>query len=103
MAAPSRAADQSGTAKRSEITDRGGNRKKPIHHGQTLAAWVGSLTAMVAVLIGGFAVAVASDEANNGSGRVDEWKRRRLLGVGADAVIPDFRDAIAFVDYLLGD
>ena len=52
--------------------------------------------------VGGLAVAVASDEAQNGSGRVDEWKRRRLLGVGADAVIPDFRDAIPFVDYLLG-
>jgi phosphoglycolate phosphatase-like HAD superfamily hydrolase len=51
---------------------------------------------------GGLAVAVASDEANNGSGRVDPWKRRRLLGVGADAVIPDFRDAIPLVDYLLG-
>lgn len=51
--------------------------------------------------VGGFAVAVASDEAHNGSGRVDEWKRNRLLGVGADTVIPDFRDAIAFVDYLL--
>ncbi len=50
---------------------------------------------------GGLAVAVASDEANNGSGRVDEWKRQRLLGVGADAVIPDFRHAIPFVDYLL--
>jgi phosphoglycolate phosphatase len=52
--------------------------------------------------VGGLAVAVASDEAHNGSGKVDEWKRRRLLGVGADAVIPDFRDAISFVDYLLG-
>ena len=52
--------------------------------------------------VGGLAVAVASDEAHNGSGRVDEWKRKRLLGVGADAVIPDFRDAVAFVDYLLG-
>jgi phosphoglycolate phosphatase-like HAD superfamily hydrolase len=51
---------------------------------------------------GGLAVAVASDEARNGSGRVDEWKRRRLLGVGADAVIPDFREAIPLVDYLLG-
>ena len=27
--------------------------------------------------VGGLAVAVASDEAHNGSGRVDEWKRRR--------------------------
>jgi phosphoglycolate phosphatase len=51
---------------------------------------------------GGIAVAVASDEAHNGSGQVDEWKRRRLLKVGADAVIADFRDAISFVDYLLG-
>ncbi len=51
---------------------------------------------------GGLAVAVASDEANNGSGRVDEWKRHRLLGVGADAVIPDFRDAVPLVEYLLG-
>ena len=41
----------------------------------------------------GLAVAVASDEANNGSGRMDEWKRERLSGVGADVVIPDFRDA----------
>ncbi len=56
MAAPSRAADPSGTAKRSEITDSSGERKKQIHHGQTPAAWVGSLTAMVAVIIGGFGV-----------------------------------------------
>jgi phosphoglycolate phosphatase-like HAD superfamily hydrolase len=42
--------------------------------------------------VGGLAVAVASDEANNGAGRIDEWKRQRLLGVGADAVIPDYRD-----------
>jgi len=43
--------------------------------------------------LGGLAVAVASDEANNGSGNVDEWKRQRLLGVGADIVIADYRDA----------
>lgn len=42
---------------------------------------------------GGLAVAVASDEAHNGSGHMDPWKRERLLGVGADVVIPDFRDA----------
>src|SRR5205823_3997367 len=43
--------------------------------------------------VGGLAVAVASDEGNNGAGRFDPWKHRRLLGVGADVVIPDFRDA----------
>jgi len=44
---------------------------------------------------GGLAVAVASDEAHNGSGQMDPWKRQRLLGVGADVVIPDYRDAEA--------
>jgi phosphoglycolate phosphatase-like HAD superfamily hydrolase len=51
---------------------------------------------------GGLAVAVASDEAHNGSGLMDEWKRQRLLGVGADVVIPDFRDAITLLDIILG-
>ena len=50
---------------------------------------------------GGLAVAVASDEANNGSGRIDEWKRERLLGVGADVVIPDYRDADALLESIL--
>lgn len=53
--------------------------------------------------VGGLAVAVASDEAHNGSGRVDAWKRRRLLGVGADIVIPDFRDGPALLDVMLKD
>jgi len=53
--------------------------------------------------VGGLAVAVASDEARNGSGRFDEWKRQRLLGVGADVVIPDFRDAKALLGILLGE
>jgi len=52
--------------------------------------------------VGGLAVAVASDEAHNGSGRFDEWKRKRLLGVGADLLIPDFRDAPALVKRILG-
>ena len=51
---------------------------------------------------GGLAVAVASDEANNGSGKIDEWKRNRLLGVGADIVIPDYRDAEPLMEAILG-
>ena len=42
--------------------------------------------------VGGLAVAVASDEGNNGSGQMDLWKRNRLVGVGADVAIPDYRD-----------
>ena len=48
---------------------------------------------------GGTAVAVASDEAGR-SGKPDAWKRDRLIGVGADIVIPDFRDFGALCDYL---
>lgn len=51
--------------------------------------------------IGGLAVAVASDEAHNGSGRIDEWKRQRLVGVGAQVVIPDFRDALVLLEIIL--
>ena len=48
--------------------------------------------------VGGIAVAVASDEAGR-SGKPDAWKRDRLIGVGADAVIPDFREHGRIVAY----
>jgi phosphoglycolate phosphatase-like HAD superfamily hydrolase len=51
---------------------------------------------------GGLAVAVASDEAHNGAGRFDEWKRQRLMGVAADIAIPDFRDARALLECIFG-
>lgn len=47
----------------------------------------------------GTAIAVASDEQNK-SGRPDPWKRDRLIGVGADIVVPDYRDADVLLDYL---
>jgi phosphoglycolate phosphatase len=49
--------------------------------------------------VGGLAVAVASDEAGR-SGKPDAWKRDRLIGAGADLVIPDFRDCAPLVAYL---
>ena len=51
---------------------------------------------------GGLAVAVASDEAHNGSGQMDEWKRQRLLGVGADIVIADYRDTGVLLRTIFG-
>ena len=51
--------------------------------------------------VGGLAVAVAGDEADNGSGRVDPWKRGRLLDAGADVVIADYRNVAALLDLLL--
>ena len=51
--------------------------------------------------VGGTAVAVASDEANR-SGKPDAWKRDRLIGVGADIVIPDFAESDRLIQYIWG-
>lgn len=50
--------------------------------------------------VGGAAIAVASDEAGR-SGKPDPWKRERLVGVGADIVIPDYRHHAELLEYLL--
>jgi phosphoglycolate phosphatase-like HAD superfamily hydrolase len=52
--------------------------------------------------VGGTAVGVASDEALK-SGKPDAWKRDRLIGVGADLIIPDFRDWQVLIPYLWGE
>jgi phosphoglycolate phosphatase-like HAD superfamily hydrolase len=51
--------------------------------------------------VGGLAIAIASDEAHNGSGQMDPWKRQRLAGVGADVVVPDYRDIDALLAAVL--
>jgi len=69
--------------------------------GQLLAFGDGYVEIENVKAVGGLAVAVASDEGNNGSGRMDEWKRQRLMGVGADVCIPDFRDHGPLLEVLL--
>ena len=51
--------------------------------------------------VGGIAIAVASDEDNPGSGRVDESKRTTLLAAGADGVVADFHRARQIVEALI--
>ena len=48
---------------------------------------------------GGIAVGVATDESGRG-GKPDPWKRGRLIGVGADLVVPDFGDWKTLVEFL---
>ncbi len=48
--------------------------------------------------VGGVAVGVASNEKER-NGKVDPWKRDRLIGVGADLVVPDFRDYQQIISY----
>lgn len=49
--------------------------------------------------VGGTAVGVASDESGR-SGKPDEWKRKRLIGVGADLIVPDFREHAPLLAYI---
>ena len=51
--------------------------------------------------VGGVAVGVATDEANRAG--VDHWKRTRLIGAGADVIIPDFREQARLLAYLLDE
>lgn len=48
--------------------------------------------------LGGYPIAVATDEARKFG--IDTWKRDRLVGAGAGAVIPDFEEAQKIVDFI---
>ncbi len=52
--------------------------------------------------LGGLGIGICTDETENGSGVVDPRKRTQLLAAGADAILPDFRDAAALLDALRG-
>lgn len=52
--------------------------------------------------VGGMAIGVASDEIHR-SGKPDAVKRNRLIGVGADVIVPDFHCSKALVSYLFGE
>jgi hypothetical protein len=47
-----------GTAQRSDLTHPTNRRGKHVHHGRTLAAWTGSVIALIAFVVGGIAVVI---------------------------------------------
>jgi len=51
--------------------------------------------------VGGIAVGVASDEV--GGEDIDHWKRTRLIGAGADLIIPNFREHDRLLSYLFAE
>ncbi len=51
--------------------------------------------------VGGRTVGVASDEAHPGG--LDEWKRSRLIGAGADAIVRDFANLDSLLAHLFGE
>ena len=48
---------------------------------------------------GGLAVGVATDESAR-NGRTDAWKRDRLVGGGADVIVPDFGETAALLNWM---
>jgi phosphoglycolate phosphatase len=70
-------------------------------HGENLVCFGdGPVEIFHARQLGGLAVALATDEDHNGSGRMDPLKRAQLIAAGAHVVLPDYRDAAALVDAL---
>jgi phosphoglycolate phosphatase-like HAD superfamily hydrolase len=53
--------------------------------------------------LSGLAIAVCSDENENGSGRVDEHKRTVLIESGADAIIADYRNPETLLQTIFGE
>lgn len=69
-------------------------------HGNTLLGFGDGYVEIQNVLeVGGTAIAVASDEAER-SGKPDPWKRERLLGAGANVIVPDYADTKRLLSWL---
>jgi fatty acid desaturase len=47
-----------GTAQHSDLTHPTNRRGRDVHHGRTLAAWAGSVVALIAFIVGGIAVVI---------------------------------------------
>jgi phosphoglycolate phosphatase-like HAD superfamily hydrolase len=52
--------------------------------------------------VGGTGIGVATEETEK-NGKANAFKRERLLGVGADIIIPDFRDSSTLLKYLFAE
>ena len=78
-------------------------RQEKISGDRLLSFGDGPVEIQITKSVGGLAVAVASDEELNGSGKMDEAKRKLLITAGADLLVPDYRDAGALAERLLGD
>jgi phosphoglycolate phosphatase len=76
-------------------------REERITGEHLLAFGDGPVEIQVAKELGGLAVAVASDEGQNGSGKVDVHKYKQLAAAGADMVIPDYRDGDALLERMM--
>jgi phosphoglycolate phosphatase len=76
-------------------------REEQITGEHLLAFGDGPVEMQVAKELGAMAVAVASDEEHNGSGKLDPHKHKQLVAAGADIVLPDYRDGTALLERIM--
>ncbi|HYG35187.1 MAG TPA: HAD family hydrolase [Clostridia bacterium] len=77
-------------------------REENIPGAQLLAFGDGPVEIQLTRKAGGLAVGVASDEDQNGSGKLDPHKLQQLNGAGAHLVIPDYRNPDALIECIFG-
>ena len=76
-------------------------RERGVDGAALLAFGDGAVEIRETKAVGGIAIAVASDEGNHGSGRMDPAKRETLLAAGADGVVADFHHARQIIEALI--
>lgn len=76
-------------------------REEKIPGRQLLSFGDGPVEIALTKQAGGLAVGVASDENENGSGKVDPFKAQQLQQAGADLLIPDYREPEHLLDTIL--
>ncbi|MCI8594425.1 MAG: SIS domain-containing protein [Oscillospiraceae bacterium] len=94
------ATDQNSTACSKEQVIRALLKEKGLQGAELLSFGDGFVEIELTKAVGGYAVAVATNEAKADTS-VERWKRERLLKAGADCVIPDFSNPKRLMAYLL--
>jgi phosphoheptose isomerase/phosphoglycolate phosphatase-like HAD superfamily hydrolase len=75
--------------------------KKSVKGNRLISFGDGYVEILLTKNVGGYAVAVASNETLKDTS-VNQWKRQRLLEAGADCVIPDFTNTSRLLKFILG-
>ena len=95
------ATDANSTACSKELVLRQLIQEKHLDGGGLLGFGDGYVEIQLTKQVGGYAIAVATNEAQRDTS-VNAWKRERLMKAGADCVIPDFTNTRRLMEYIFG-
>ena len=95
------ATDKNSTACSKELVIRSLIEKNSFKGSRLIVFGDGYVEIELAKKYGGYAVAVATNEAARDTS-INEWKRERLLKAGADCIIPDFSNTERLMGFIMG-